>query len=99
MPRPYMRLDINKLTELANDITKDSKVMKDIVAELKHRSTGKAKALLKKLTDRPYMGHKITEIITIMNEHHTEGIRAAILNELLFRKSAQAKTLLKELVK
>lgn len=99
MPRPYIKLDINALTDLANDISKEPKVRKDIVKELKHRSTGKAKALLKKLTDRPYIGFKIIEIDALVKDNPSEEIRAAILNELLFRKTAQAKALLKELSK
>ena len=99
MPRPYIKFDINALTDLADNISKDPKLMKDIVAELKHRQTPKAKALLKRLTNRPYIGHKITEISTLANDDPSEDVRTAIINELMFRKTTQAKTLLKKISK
>ena len=39
MPRPYIKFDINAITDLAIDVNKEPKLMKDIVAELKYRKT------------------------------------------------------------
>ncbi len=52
-----------------------------------------------KLTDRPYIGHKLTEIDALAKASPSDEVRAAIINELLFRKTTQAKALLKDLSK
>lgn len=97
MPRPYLHFNINEITVLVNDINKDPKIMKEVVAELKYRNTSKSKALLNKLTDRPYVGYKLDEIVRIINDQPGNEIRDAIIIELLFRKTSKAKSLLKDL--
>jgi hypothetical protein len=98
--RPHIHLGIQDLKELANDIDKDPKVMKEIVAELKHRKTAKAKTLLEKMTTRPFLGHTIGELtkITKINSKE-ETSKKDIIKELLFRSTPQAKKLLRELLK
>jgi capsular polysaccharide biosynthesis protein len=98
MARPYIKFSINEITELVNKIDKSPQVMKDVVAELKNRKTAKARALFKKLTERPYIGSTISEIVAIVDSTQDKEVLAGVINELMFRKSPQSKALLKEMI-
>jgi len=53
MVRPFVQKGIGELEELAGSATITSEVMGQVIAELRHRSTPRARRLLAELLDRP----------------------------------------------